>query len=239
MRALLTLSAPLRDAGAWLAVGWAGSVDGRLSHAEGALVTVTGFAFYWVVLSVGTAIRAFSGGPRPLAQPLHGLSVAILLPMYGEPAAPTIGNCGRLLAALSGRGRHRFALHVLSDTRDPAKALTEEAVVSRLAPGASGVWPSPIAAAPEHRLQVRQYPRLGDETHGMAHDAMLILDADSVMGADRPADGRRAGAGTRAGPDPDRSRASCPGRRSGRACKASPPRFTASTWGAALRFGPG
>lgn len=166
----------------WLSLGWF-ALDGRLTLAEGALVAVTGFAFYWVVLSVGTAILGLFWRPRPLAQPLHRLSVAILLPMYGEPANETIGNAVRLLASLEGCGRHRFALHVLSDTRDPAKAGIEAAVLATLRRAHPG-----LAIAYRRRDRNTDYKsgniRDWVQTQGAAYEAMLILDADSVMGAE-------------------------------------------------------
>jgi membrane glycosyltransferase len=166
----------------WLSLGWF-ALDGRLTLAEGALVLVTGFASYWVVLSVATATLGLFWRPRPLAQPLHGLSVAILLPMYGEPAEDTIGNAVGLMSALQGRGRHRFALHVLSDTRDPAKAAAEAVVVATFRRA------HPILALAYRRRARNSDYKSGNirdwvETHGAAHEAMLILDADSVMGAE-------------------------------------------------------
>jgi membrane glycosyltransferase len=164
----------------WLSLGWF-ALDGRLTLAEGALVGVTGFAFFWVVLSVVTATLGLFWRPRPLAQPLHGMSVAILLPMYGEPAAETIGTAVRLLAALQGRGRHGFALHVLSDTRDPGKAAVEAAVVATFRRAHPG-----LVLAYRHRDRNTDYKsgniRDWVETHGALHEAMLVLDADSLMG---------------------------------------------------------
>jgi membrane glycosyltransferase len=166
----------------WLSLGWF-ALDGQLTLAESALVAVTGFAFYWVVLSVGTAVLGLFWRPRPLALPLHRMSVAILLPMYGEPAEETIGNAARLLSALQGRGRHSFALHVLSDTRDPVKAATEVSVLTTL----RRVYPGlTIAYRRRDRNSDYKSGNIRDwvETHGAAHEAMLILDADSVMGAE-------------------------------------------------------
>jgi membrane glycosyltransferase len=164
----------------WLSLGWF-ALDGRLTLAEGALVAVTGFAFYWVVLSVGTATLGLFWRPRPVAEALHGLTVAILLPMYGEAAEEVIGNAVRLMSALQGRGRHRFSLHVLSDTRDPAKAGIEAAVVATFRRAQPGL-------AIDYRRRDRNMDyKSGNirdwvETRGAAHEAMLILDADSVMG---------------------------------------------------------
>lgn len=164
----------------WLSLGWF-ALDGRLTLAEIALLGVTGFAFYWVVLSVCTAVLGLFWWPRPLAQPLRGLTVAILLPMYGEPAEETIGNAVNLLARLQGRGRHRFALHVLSDTRDPVKSATEATVVAALRQAQPG-----LSIAYRRRAMNSDYKsgniRDWVQTYGAMHEAMLILDADSVMG---------------------------------------------------------
>ena len=179
--AVLTMPLCVTLALAWIGLGWF-TVDGHLAATEAALVAVTVFAFYWVVLSVATAALGLFWRPRPKVQALHGLSVAILLPMYGEPAAATIGNAASLLAALSGKGRHRFSLHVLSDSRDTAAARDELAWIS--------------AARLTHPGLALQYRRRTTNTdyksgnirdwvtsRGQDHDAMLILDADSVMAA--------------------------------------------------------
>jgi membrane glycosyltransferase len=179
--AVLTLPLCVTLALAWIGIGWF-TVDGHLAATEAALVAVTVFAFYWVVLSVATAALGLFWRPRPQVQALHGLSVAILLPMYGEPAAPTIGNAVSLLTSLTGKGRHRFSLHVLSDTRDHVAAQAELAAIR--------------AARHAHPGQALHYRRRATNTdyksgnirdwvttRGQDHDATLILDADSVMGA--------------------------------------------------------
>lgn len=180
---LVVLALPLSVtlALAWVGLGWF-AVDGHLAVIEAALVAVTVFAFYWVVLSVATAALGLFWRPRPHVQALHGLSVAILLPMYGEAAARTIGNALNLLAALSGKGRHRFSLHVLSDTRDPVAAAREEAafIAAQLAsPGLSLHYRRRVANTDYKSGNIRDWVT----TRGQNHDAMLILDADSVMGA--------------------------------------------------------
>jgi membrane glycosyltransferase len=164
----------------WLSLGWF-ALDGRLTAAEGALIAVTAFAFYWVVLSVATATLGLFWRPRPLAQPLQGLRVAILLPMYGEAAGPTIGRAVRLLAALPRGGQHRFTLHVLSDSRDPAAGHAEEAAVA-----AARLHYPDLSISYRRRARNTDYKsgniRAWVQDQGGAHDAMLILDADSLMG---------------------------------------------------------
>ncbi len=164
----------------WLSLGWF-ALDGRLTLAEGALAGVTSFAFFWVVLSVATATFGLFWSAKPVMPPLHGMKVAILLPMYGEAAEETIGNALRLLAGLSGRGRHSFALHILSDTRAPAAAALEETAVAanrRLYPGLTIVYRRRAQNIDYKSGNIRDWVQFS----GHAHDAMLILDADSIMG---------------------------------------------------------
>jgi membrane glycosyltransferase len=163
----------------WLSLGWF-ALDGRLTLAEGALVLVTSFAYFWVVLSVATATLGLFWRARPLAQSLHGLRIAILLPMYGEPAKETIGNAVRLLARLQGRGGHSFSLQILSDTRVPAAAAQEEttvATVRRLYPALSMAYRRRAQNADYKSGNIRDWV----QSAGHAYDAMLILDADSLM----------------------------------------------------------
>ncbi len=181
LRALVLLVPLCVTAGlGWLSLGWF-ALDGRLTIAEGALVGVTSFAFFWVVLSVGTAILGLFWRAQPLAQPLHGLKVAILLPMYGETAEETIGNAVHLLVGLRGKSRHRFALHILSDTRDLAKATAEEmaqAAACKSYPGLAIVYRRRARNTDYKSGNIRDWV----QTLGAMHDAMLILDADSIMG---------------------------------------------------------
>ncbi|OYX27410.1 MAG: glucan biosynthesis glucosyltransferase H [Rhodobacterales bacterium 32-66-7] len=166
----------------WTSLRWF-ALDGALSLAEGALVAVTMAAFYWVVLSVAVACLGLFWRPRPQAQALHGLTVAVLLPMYGEPAEVTIGNALALVAGLSGKGRHRFSLHVVSDTRDATAALAEESAITAARRSHPGV------ALTYRRRALNTDYKSGNLRHwitteGHAFDAMLILDADSRMSPD-------------------------------------------------------
>ncbi|MGL6211210.1 MAG: glucans biosynthesis glucosyltransferase MdoH [Paracoccaceae bacterium] len=181
LRALVILLPLLVTGGlGWISLGWF-ALDGRLTLAEGALVGVTVFAFYWVVLSVVTSVLGLFWRATPQAEPLHGLQVAILLPMYGEAAQSTIGNALALLQGLSDISRHGFSLHVLSDTRDPVAALAEAAAVAALR-----------RAHPGLALHYRRRPQNLDyksgnirdwvQCFGDDHEAMLVLDADSIMG---------------------------------------------------------
>jgi len=165
----------------WLSLGWFGQ-DGRLTFSEAVLTCGTAFAGFWMLVSVATAVLGLFWTPKPqTAPPHHGLRTAILLPMYGEPAQTTMGNAAALLAALSASGRHSFSLYILSDTRQPPLALIEQAVSAALR-----------RAHPALDIHYRRRAQNVDfksgnirdwvQNYGHNHDAMLILDADSIMG---------------------------------------------------------
>ncbi|MCU0826201.1 MAG: glucans biosynthesis glucosyltransferase MdoH [Tabrizicola sp.] len=165
-----------------LSLGWF-ALDGRLTLAEAALVGITGFVFFWVVLSAVTACLGLFWRPASVLPTGRGLKVVILLPMYGEPAVETVDHAVQLLAGLAAQGTHRFALRVLSDTRAPdavAREQTAVAAARRRHPGLDIAW--------RHRTKNNDYKsgniRDWVQSEGLAFDAMLILDADSIMGRD-------------------------------------------------------
>jgi membrane glycosyltransferase len=175
---LVPLGAVVALIGLWIG---AFAQDGHLSLPEAALSLLSGFAFFWMAFSVATAILGLFWQARPPVHPLHGIKVAILLPMYGEPATETMGNAVRLLQGVSGQGRHGFSLHVLSDTRSAAAVRQEEATVAAIRRHHPG-----LALTYRRRDRNTDYKsgniRDWVTEKGHAHDAMLILDADSVMG---------------------------------------------------------
>ncbi len=168
----------------WQSLRWFG-LDGRVMAVEWLLAVGTALACYWMAVSVATAVLGLFRRPVAAPHPFGrktGLQVAILLPMYGEDAQATIGTAVALLASLPGRDHaHHFSLHVLSDTRDQAARADECAVVADLR-----------MRHPRLSLHLRQRRENRDyksgnirdwiAARGGAHDAALVLDADSVMG---------------------------------------------------------
>jgi membrane glycosyltransferase len=180
----LTLTAPLGLAAVlgWSSFGWF-AVNGPPGPAEIALVGVTVFAFYWVALSFCSALLGLFWRPSAPVVPSEGLDIAILLAMYGEPAKSTIGSAVRLLAGLDGKGLHRASLYVLSDTRSNDAAVIEKATVM------AAHRAHPDLAIHYRRRAVNTDYKSGNirdwvVSHGHAHEAMLILDADSIMWPD-------------------------------------------------------
>jgi membrane glycosyltransferase len=178
----LVLTAPLGLAGllGWSSFGWF-ALNGPPGLVECLLIGVTVFAFYWVALSFCSALLGLFWRPSRAPAASVNLDVAILLPMYGEDPEATIGTATALLQGLASGVRHRFSLHVLSDTRDPDAARAEEAEVRSLR-----------LLHPELSIRYRRRAENIDYksgnirdwiiAEGDAHEAILILDADSVMG---------------------------------------------------------
>lgn len=167
----------------WAYVGWF-SVGGGMTVAAVILTALTAFTFFWVALSVGTAV---TGLLQPIAPPairaggVTGLNVAILLPMYGEPAEATIQTTVNLLKGLNAaHSAHRFSLHILSDSRKSEDRAAEARVVRQVR-----------QAHPHLEIHYRWRTENTDyksgnlrewvTTKGHAYEGMLVLDADSVM----------------------------------------------------------
>lgn len=142
--------------------------------------------FFWIALAMGTATlglavhlkqkRARAGAtPAPLR-------VALLVPIYNEDTAEVFGNVSAMMSALRvARSEHRFELFILSDTQDTEIALAEQRAYATLRatmPPDAPVW---------YRRRVQNTERkVGNiaqwlENWGGAHEAMLVLDADSLM----------------------------------------------------------
>ncbi len=153
---------------------------------EWALLMMIGATFVWVTLSVSTVGVAVAGllarenaDTRPPMN-VAPVDVALLIPIYNEVPWDVFGNAAAMLDDLAARsGPHRFTLFVLSDTRDADIATQELRAYQRLRDTAS------------FAVHYRRRPTNTDKKVGNIHDwvtgwgaayeAMLVLDADSLM----------------------------------------------------------
>jgi membrane glycosyltransferase len=169
----------------WSYLEWF-TLTGTLSVPAAMLTVLTAFTFFWVALSVGTALIGLLR-PDTVARAARGsgpgLNIAILLPMYDEPAQATIGAAATLLKSLFAQDHgHGFSLHVLSDSRSSAARADEATTIRNLQ-----VLHPHLHISYRWRSENTDYKsgnlREWVTTQGSPYDALLILDADSVMDA--------------------------------------------------------
>lgn len=155
---------------------------------EWCLLSLIGLTFIWVSLSVSTIGIALAGllarattdhSTKGNAAPMD---VALLMPIYNEATSDVFGNAAAMLDDLARQPpHHRFTLFILSDTRDPDTAAREERAYSMLqaaAPQGIGVFYRRRAENTDKKVGNLMDWITG---WGAAHDAMVVLDADSLM----------------------------------------------------------
>ncbi|MCX7645430.1 MAG: glucans biosynthesis glucosyltransferase MdoH [Rhodobacteraceae bacterium] len=164
----------------WFAIG-------GLRWLEAVLIGLIAFTFFWIALSVSTVtvgIVSLMAGPRErtprgAARPLD---VALLVPIHNEDPSDVFGNALAMIEELESLPHpHRYALFILSDTRDPAIAEQElQAAATLRARGPAAV---PVYYRRRPVNTDKKVGNLADwvERWGGGHEAMLVLDADSLM----------------------------------------------------------
>ncbi|MBO9444506.1 glucans biosynthesis glucosyltransferase MdoH [Ruegeria sp. R14_0] len=168
----------------WVMTDWFGAEG--INMIEAVLLALISFNFFWISFTVCTVLLgmvSLSRQDRPVrrgrAQPLR---VALLTPVYNEVPWNVLGNARTMLEDLQKRGgQHHYAMFILSDTRDPEIAAQEQASVEALR----------TTLAPGLELYYRRRPQNTDRKvgniadwvsrWGADWDAMLVLDADSLM----------------------------------------------------------
>ena len=163
---------------------------GGLSWVENIHLYLSGFAFLWIAISVGTAIvgliavlRRRNIATMPRATP--DLSVALLIPIHNENPSDVFGNASALLTDLRGKpDARRFSLHILSDTRDADIAALEWRAFEILRMEQGDAFD--IFYRRRAKNTDRKTGNLADwvTNWGARYDAMLVLDADSLMSGD-------------------------------------------------------
>ena len=153
---------------------------------EWVLLSLIGATFVWVTMAVSTVgvglaarIREQRGDAQPSNDPLN---VALLIPIYNEVPSDVFGNATAMLDDLARRRTaHNFTLFVLSDSSDDATASQEWQAFQSL----KGRTPEGIEIYYRRRAQNtdKKVGNLVDWITGWGadYDAMLVLDADSLM----------------------------------------------------------
>lgn len=157
-----------------------------ISVFESILIGLVALTFFWIALSVSTVtvgiINRLREGPHPKeeAKPAP-LKVALLVPIYNEVPWDVFGNAGAMIEDLEEHDCvHDYTLFILSDTRDERIAMQELRAVEELR---RSLPASRIYYRRREDNIDRKVGNLADwvERWGGAYEAMLVLDADSLM----------------------------------------------------------
>ncbi|MEL7100594.1 MAG: glucans biosynthesis glucosyltransferase MdoH [Pseudomonadota bacterium] len=152
---------------------------GGMSALEWVLLGLIGMTFVWVTLAVSTVAVGLARREGPVPRRAgDALDVALLVPIYNEAAWDVFGRAAAMLDDL-GRsgGAHRYTLFVLSDTQDAEIAGAEKAALSALRARHTVFY---------RRRSANTDKKVGNITDwvrgwGAGFEAMLVLDADSLM----------------------------------------------------------
>ncbi len=162
--------------------------EGGVTLAEGTVVALVAITFIWVSLSVSTVLVGLTRRAlnpcitRYSRRHAETQNVALLIPIYNEVASDVFGNASAMLKELAqGPKKDTFTLFILSDTRDAAIAEQELHALSALrshAPAGVEIF--------YRRRPNNTDKKIGNltewiENWGGAYEAMIILDADSLM----------------------------------------------------------
>lgn len=164
--------------------GWLSGAG--MTGLEWALLSMIGTTFVWVTLSVSTVGIAIAGllareeAEHRAPEAVTPMDAALLVPIYNEVPWDVFGNAAAMLDDLAARrGPHRYTMFILSDTRDEDIALQEWQAFEQL---------RRTAAFPVHyrRRAMNTDKKVGNLMDwitgwGAAYEAMLVLDADSLM----------------------------------------------------------
>ncbi|MDA0704893.1 MAG: glucans biosynthesis glucosyltransferase MdoH, partial [Proteobacteria bacterium] len=145
--------------------------------------------FSWISFAACQAALGFLRGIRldlkpSRERPLDAselISTAILAPVYNEDPQSVAAALSAMADGVARLAPGRFAVFVLSDSNRPDSWIAEEAVFARLVAAAPAACP--IHYRHRRRNTDRKAGNIGDwvKRWGGAFEAMLVLDADSLM----------------------------------------------------------
>ncbi len=172
----------------WVMSGW--FADDGISAVEAILIALICFNFFWITFTVSTVALGLWSLSRQSPNPRNRTAasapqpqrVALLVPVHNELPWYVLGNARSMLEELRARGgTHRFGMFILSDTRDDTLARQEETAVRalrrELGEGVELYY---------RRRAMNTDRKVGNIADWVARwsgdwDAMLVLDADSLM----------------------------------------------------------
>lgn len=162
------------------------NAGGGLTVSQWVFLVLFAISFGWISFSAAQSILGFPAAlmhtRRQRRQAERSAMTAILIPVYNEAPARISGAVEAMASALAVAEPGRFAVFLLSDTNKPDTWIAEESLFSRLIAQAS-----PGCPVYYRRRSANTEKKAGNvadwvERWGGAYDAMLVLDADSIMG---------------------------------------------------------
>ena len=168
---------------AW--IGWQqmDSVFGaNVTFLQTVLLVLFGLTFTWVGFSFTSMIAGFLAPRITTPTGPSDARIAVVMPVYNEDAAATAGLLAALARDLYRVGlSHRAEIFVLSDSRQPGAVFEEMVAISRL----RDISPVPIWYRRRRSNKGRKAGNVADfvTRWGGRYDQMVVLDADSVVGA--------------------------------------------------------
>jgi len=155
---------------------------------EIAMLLLVAFSTFWITLSVASATIGLLWPKvvRAVVPPwgAKALDVALLVPVYSEDTDSVFARLSAMREQLTThRADHRFAIFVLSDTQDPTIAEREKQQTAWLR--RSGNDRVPLYYRRRSANTDRKTGNIRDwiENWGARWNAFVVLDADSLMGA--------------------------------------------------------
>jgi membrane glycosyltransferase len=151
--------------------------DGQLAVSETLLVAMIALLSGWEALSTANAVIGFKTPEKTLdGKSKASLSVAILATIRDEFTQDVIPGKLDLLRSLQHNSKHRFSLHVLSDSTSTAHINDERRTVCAALP-----LPVFYKNRPLNTDFKSGSIRNWVEIQGFAYDAFIVLDADSEL----------------------------------------------------------
>ncbi|MEM8537855.1 MAG: glucans biosynthesis glucosyltransferase MdoH, partial [Pseudomonadota bacterium] len=161
---------------------------GGVTAFETFALMLVGLTFVWLVFSANTAVLGLirvllADADKTPAAPRHApINVALLVPICNEATWDVFGNASAMLKALSRYtdGNH-YSLFILSDTADATIAAQEMRAFTALQTDSD-----PNVSVHYRRRLENTDKKVGNiydwiENWGAAFEAMVVLDADSLM----------------------------------------------------------
>ncbi len=157
---------------------------GGITPSEMGIAILFAANFFWISLSGVNVVLGFLRRNSQTAAHVEDatpMNVALLVPAYNEDPGRVFANASAMLKSLEETASvHSFSLFVLSDTRDTSAAADEVAMFKRtkhLLPGASLFYRRRVDNVGRKAGNIEEWVR----RWGGAYEAMVVLDADSIM----------------------------------------------------------